>query len=261
MVHLLIVSYRGDAYAGWQRQADDLSVQQVMEEAVSDLVGATVTVIAAGRTDRGVHARGQAAHVRLPEGVLQDGSPKALVHGTNYRLPPDVRVMAAHRMRQGFHARKHALGKEYVYHLVRGSVLSPLDALFAAPAPRHLRLERLREATVLLPGRHDFSAFAKTGGNHTHALRRIDRAEWLEDGARLDFHIEGEGFLRGMVRALVGTLLEVGRGKRPLEDFARLLGGGERADAGPNAPAQGLELRRVLYDPHHFLGDSFPQST
>jgi tRNA pseudouridine38-40 synthase len=244
-VYRLIVAYRGTAYAGWQRQSNALGVQQVLEEALAGLLGRAVSVVGAGRTDAGVHARGQAVHLCLPGPFPEKG----LVFGTNHYLTADVRVMAAESVKTGFHARKHALSKEYRYHLVRARVLSPVDALFAVRAQPDLDLAAVRRATELLPGRHDFSAFALSGGAHTQPWRRILEAEWHEEGPRITFRVVGEGFLRGMVRALVGTLLEVGRGRRSVSDFGELLTGRPRAEAGPTAPPEGLILQRVDYDP------------
>jgi tRNA pseudouridine38-40 synthase len=241
----LLLSYRGAAYAGWQRQENALAVQQVVEEALERLVGHAVRVVGASRTDAGVHARGQAAHLELPRPFAERG----LVHGTNHHLPEDVRVLAADVMPAGFHARKHAWGKEYVYRLSRAPVLSPLDAPFVAHAPGEIDPERVERAVASLPGRHDFSAFALAGGSHGQPFRRIFSAHWEESGEEMRFQVVGEGFLRGMVRALVGTLLEVGGGKRSPEEFVELLAGRRRSEAGPTAPAHGLVLERVLYPP------------
>lgn len=241
----LTLSYRGAAYAGWQRQENALTVQQVLEEALERLVEEPVRVTGASRTDAGVHARGQTAHLELPRPFAERG----LVHGTNRFLPEDVRVLAAAAMPAGFHARKHAWGKEYVYRLSRARVLSPLDSLFVVQAPGELDAEAMAGATASLPGRHDFSAFALAGGSHGQPFRHIFSARWEELGEELRFRVVGGGFLRGMVRALVGTLIEVGLGKRSPESFAGLLAGRPRSAAGPTSPAHGLVLEKVFYPP------------
>jgi tRNA pseudouridine38-40 synthase len=251
----LLLSYRGTAYAGWQRQENALSVQQMVEEALERLLGQAVRIVGASRTDAGVHARGQVAHLELPRPFPEQG----LVFGTNHHLPEDVRVLAVAVMPAGFHARKHAWGKEYVYRLSRAPVLSPLDSLFVAPAPRSLDPMPMARATEALPGRHDFSAFALVGGSHGQPFRRIVSARWEESGEELRFRVVGEGFLRGMVRALVGTLVEIGMGKRSPESFAGLLAGQPRSAAGPTAPAHGLVLERVFY-PREWRVEGDPES-
>jgi tRNA pseudouridine38-40 synthase len=247
MIYRLTLSYRGTAYGGWQRQDNARTVQQVLEEALGDLLGILPPprLTGASRTDAGVHARGQVAHLLLPRPF----PPRGLVHGTNSRLPDDVRVMAAREAPDGFDARRCAAAKEYRYRLSRAPVLSPLDALFVVQVPPRLALAPMAEAARHLPGRHDFSAFALAGGSHHDPHRTILAADWTETGDELLFTITGTGFLRGMVRSLVGTLIEVGLGKRPPSAFAALLTGAPRSTAGPTAPAHGLTLERVLYPP------------
>jgi tRNA pseudouridine38-40 synthase len=246
----LTISYNGERFAGWQRQANALAVQQVVEEALARVLGEPVRVVGASRTDAGVHARGQVASL----GAAAPSAP-ALVHGTNAHLPADVRVLAALPAPRGFHARKHAIAKEYRYHLRRAPVLSPLEAPFALRVDADLDVGAMGDAAARIVGRHDFSAFAKSGGTVGDPHRRIDLAEWVDGGDALTFRIVGEGFLRGMVRALVGTLLEVGRGRRTVAAFAGLLEGGRRGEAGPNAPAHGLVLERVEYAAEWSLGE------
>lgn len=245
MVFKLTLSYRGTNYAGWQRQKNATAVQQVVEEALSRLLGREIGIQGAGRTDAGVHALGQVAHLALPT----DFPARGLVHGTAHLLPPDIRILAAHRMPGGFHARKSALAKEYVYRLYRARIVPPLDEPFVARAPRPLDVGAMRRALLALPGRHDFSAFALEGGSHRDPRRRLFGASLEERGRELRFRFVGDGFLRGMVRSLVGTLVEIGEGKRPPAGMSELLAGRPRAEAGPTAPARGLVLESVYYPP------------
>lgn len=248
MVYRLTISYRGTAYAGWQWQENAASVQQTVEEALGDLLGHPQRIHAAGRTDAGVHARGQTAHLELDRSF----DLKGLVHGTNHRLPRDVRVLAAHRMAHGFHARKHALGKEYLYRVYRGRVVAPLDEPFVLRVESPLDLAAMRRAAAALPGLHDFTAFALQGGSHGQPFRRLYAAAIDEHGRELCLRFFGAGFLRGMVRTLVGTLLEIGRRRRSPENLPHLLARDPRADpprAGATARAHGLSLERVFYPP------------
>ncbi len=249
MRYRLLIAYDGTEYAGWQRQDNALAIQQLAEEAVAAVTGRNVTVHGAGRTDAGVHASGQVAHLDLPAGNVPSGETRrALVQGVNHHLPAAIRVLAADAADDSFHARGSASLKVYIYRLCTAPVIDPFRAPFVVPAPRELDLESMKTAASLITGRHDFSAFAKAGGSHRSPLRTIREAGWAEQGDEIRFRVAGDGFLRGMVRALVGTMLEVGRGRRTPGDLAALLEGGARNAAGPNAPARGLCLDSVEYD-------------
>jgi len=243
MVYRITLSYRGSGYAGWQRQSNATAVQEVVERALTEVLTNEVTLVGASRTDAGVHARGQVAHFHSERAFPCRG----LVHATNGFLPEDVRVMAADRMPEDFHARKHAVSKEYRYRLVRGAIVSPLEGLFAIRARPDLDVGAMRLASETLVGRHDFTAFALAGGSHRSPLRTIMVAEWIESREAATMRLIGDGFLRGMVRSLVGTLIEVGSGQRSVEGFSELLQGRSRGEAGPTAPARGLELHHVTY--------------
>lgn len=250
MVYRLTLSYVGTAYSGWQRQTNALAIQEVVEDALAKVLQERVVLTGAGRTDAGVHARGQVAHLELDREVELS----ALVRGTNHHLPKDVRVMAADHAPAGFHARKSARAKEYHYRLSRAAVIAPLDAPYVVGTRDDLDLSLLRQASHEIVGEHDFTAFALAGGAHRQPRRRVFVASWHEKGCELELHIVGAGFLRGMVRSLVGTLLEVGRGERSVENFKSLLQGAPRSAAGPTAPAHGLVLMGVFYGSEWLAG-------
>jgi tRNA pseudouridine38-40 synthase len=245
VVHALKISYLGSAYQGWQLQPGLPTIQGELERALEAELGTSLRVTGASRTDAGVHARGQVATIRLGCEVAIG----RLVHGVNRRLPEDIRVLESWIAAPDFHPRFDACWKEYHYSVEHRAVLSPLDAdrVLAVPEGVPLDLERLERATAALVGEHDFAAFALVGGAHTTSRRRLDEARWVVDGTRLTLVLRGNGFLRGMVRSIVGTLLEVARGRRSVENFAGLLAGADRSAAGRTAPPHGLCLVEVGY--------------
>ena len=238
-----VVAYDGAGFHGWQRQPGVRTVQETVQDVAQRVLNHPLSIIGASRTDAGVHARGQVAHLDLD----REFACSALVHGTNHRLPADIRVLAAEPAAPDFHARFSASGKEYRYRLSRAAVLTPFDEPFVVRVEGGLDVDALGAGAALLVGRHDFTAFALAGGAHREPERTITAAEWSERGEELVFRVAGDGFLRGMVRGLVGTLLEVGAGRRPVESLAALLQGRARGEAGPTAPARGLILERVFY--------------
>jgi tRNA pseudouridine38-40 synthase len=244
-----VIEYDGTAFEGWQRQSGTTrTVQGVLEEALARLARGRVAVIGAGRTDAGVHAAGQIANARA---ATRLAAPE-LQRAWNALLPRDVAVRALAPAPPDYHARRAARGKLYAYRLWTGSVRSPLRdrrALWKRPP---LDLAAMEDAAAELVGTHDFASFCAAGGDTRGTQRTITRAEWRGAvGGELHFEVEGPGFLRHMVRNLVGSLLEVGRGRRPPAWIAELLAARDRTRAGPTAPARGLTLVRV--------DDGFPE--
>jgi len=239
----LVIEYEGTAYAGWQIQENAVSIQQIIEEAVYSVTGERSRLTGSGRTDSGVHARGQVANFFTHSKIPAD----RLGYALNASLPADIRIVASEEVDLSFHARYHAKKKEYRYTLHVGPHGTALDRRTCVHVRGPLDMEAVREATKYLAGTHDFSAFRGSGSSVKTTVRTIFRAEWTEDGNKLYFTIVGNGFLYNMVRIIVGTLLEIGRGKRPPQDVARLLAPAKRDDAGPTAPAKGLCLMRVYY--------------
>ena len=240
----LLLEYDGTRYHGWQRQAAAATIQQTLEEAVQRLTGETVALIGSGRTDAGVHARGQVANFRTTSAIPI----KAFHDGLNSLLPHDIAVLASTEAPPEFHARKSAPAKTYEYLILNRPSRSPLSHRRAWWIPRPLDLAAMRQAAAILPGEHDFTAFRASGSDHHHAVRRVLAADWeAGPGGQLRFAITATGFLRGMVRSLVGTMVETGRGKAPAARLAELLTSGARHLAGPTAPPQGLYLVEVFY--------------
>lgn len=252
---LLRVAYDGTAYAGWQRQENGPSIQGALEEALAPLAGGAVTVTGAGRTDAGVHADGQAAHVDLPEGF----PPDVVVRSSNARLPADIRVRSAVEVPGDLHARFSAVGKTYRYSWLVSRAGHPLLARTTCLVSPPVDLGRMASAATRLVGTHDFAAFQSSGTPVSSTVRTITGVDLgvrpaedlglrlTEDERVVEFEIRGDGFLRHMVRALAGTLLEIGQRRRPVEDMDRLLAGAPRGEAGPNAPPHGLTLVAVEY--------------
>ena len=240
----LLLEYDGTRYHGWQRQLDAVTIQQTLEEALARLTRAPVTLIGSGRTDAGVHARGQVANFRTQSPIpLQ-----AFHQGLNSMLPKDIAVLEAREALPSFHARKSARAKTYEYRILNRRNRSPLNRHYAWWIAPRLDLTAMAAAAAALTGEHDFTAFRASGSDNINPVRRVLAAAWRDEpGGWLSFTITATGFLRGMVRSLVGTMAEAGRGKAPPTILAELLTSGARHLAGPTAPPQGLYLVEVFY--------------
>lgn len=243
----LTVAYDGTAYAGWQRQRGPDTIQARLEAALEAIEGRGVTVHGAGRTDAGVHAVGQVASVALAHPI----GDAALTRALNAALPADIRVRRVEAAPDGFHARYDALGKTYRYRIDRGPVADPLARRFAWHVPAPLDVDAMRVAAQALVGRHDFAAFqsASGAGSPVSTVRTI-RALSIDaaPAPMLAVTVRGDGYLRHMVRAIVGTLVEVGRRRRAADGLAAVIASKRRGRAGPTAPAHGLCLVQVDYD-------------
>ena len=239
----LILEYDGTNYAGWQIQPNGLSIQQVVEEALAKMLKEPVRVHSSGRTDAGVHARGMVAAFATVKGLPL----RAFSDGLNSLLPPDIAVKEAHDMPEGFSPRFDATGKHYRYTIHRGARRSPLCRHYAWHVRGALNLAAMEQAARHMVGEHDFASFRTAGCAARTTVRRIDSLDLVEEGELLHLDVKGSGFLRNMVRIMVGTLVDVGLGRRRADDVALLFEGvGVRA-AGPTAPPQGLCLMEVYY--------------
>ncbi len=243
----LVLTYDGTDFVGWQRQKAGRSVQAVVEAAIAPLAGRPVSVVGAGRTDAGVHALGQVAHVVLERAV----DPAVAQRALNATLPPDVRVRAASEAPSDFHARFGARRKTYRYYIRRAPWVSPFEHRYVWHIANPLDDRAMAEAAARLVGQHDFAAFQSVGSRVETTERTISRLDVTcredDEGALLVVEIEADGFLRQMARTIVGTLVEVGLGRRAPDDVAAVLASRDRARAGPTAPAGGLFLVRVDY--------------
>ncbi|MDD3579454.1 MAG: tRNA pseudouridine(38-40) synthase TruA [Desulfobacca sp.] len=241
----LLIEYDGSAYHGWQRQHNALTIQEVLETCLSRLTKEHIRVIGSGRTDAGVHALGQVANFK----TATDLPLSAFNAGLNRLLPADIAILAAQEVAPEFDARYAALGKTYEYRLLNRPVRSALHRAYCWWLPMFLDETAIKQASAALIGEHDFSAFQSSGSSIKNPVRRVWAASWdLAGEGWYRFRITANGFLRGMVRSLVGTLVDIGRGKRRPEDIAQILVSRDRCQAGPTAPAQGLYLVQVLYD-------------
>jgi len=244
----VVLEYDGTDFCGFQRQPNGLSVQECLERALLRLTGRETRVVAAGRTDAGVHAWAQVVNFRSSSRISVADWPAAL----NSALPASIAALEAREAPEGFHARRCAKRKAYLYRLLNRPVRSPLEARYAWHYPRPLNLESMLQALQAARGKHDFSAFARREpGDRRSPVRTLSEARCWREGEVVNVLLEADGFLYHMARSLVGTLVEIGAGARPAEDMAELLRSGERSRAGATAPPQGLFLARVDYDCEH----------
>jgi tRNA pseudouridine38-40 synthase len=239
----LTLAYDGTRFVGWQRQASGESIQGLLEDALARIEGAPVTAHGAGRTDAGVHALAQVASAR----VTFTHEAATVQRALNAVLPPDIRVTDVEDAPLDFHARFGARSKCYRYQIANTPVASPFVRAYCWHVPEPLDRGAMREAAAALVGTHDFAAFQSAGTEVHTSVRTLTRSEWSDEGPLLVYEVAGNGFLRHMVRAMVGTMVEVGRGWRPASQVAALLAGGSRPEAGGTAPPHGLALARVEY--------------
>ena len=246
----LTLQYDGTDFHGWQMQTDQRTVQGELTRVLSLIEGHEVVVHGSGRTDAGVHAEGQVASVQLARAI----TPEKLRAAVNGNLGRDARVLEVQEAGDDFHARFSALGKSYVYRVVKAPVMSPFWDRYAYQEARALDLERMRAGAKLFLGEHDWTAFSSAQSDAETKVRTItdlEISERWDDRGRcnlLEMTVTADGFLRYMVRSLAGSLLALGRHEIDEATISRALSRGERSVAGPTAPACGLTLLRVQYD-------------
>lgn len=239
----ITLAYDGTEFHGWQRQPRAATVQGLLMECCARILGEAVVVTGASRTDAGVHALRQVASLE----TASDMAAVTLQRALNATLPPAIRVREAVEAPAGFDARRHARGKRYAYLIDRGAEADPFLRRFAWHAPGARNTEAMAGALRAIVGKHDFSAFCAAPGRARSPICTVHSARLVTRRARLVALVSGDSFLHHMVRNVVGSLVEVGRGARPVEWMAAVLQSRDRRRAGPTAPAQGLVLVRVLY--------------
>lgn len=244
------IAYDGTNYCGWQKQKNGISIQSTLEEQLSTITNHNVTLHGAGRTDAGVHALAMTAHFHTKSRIKCE----ALQNGLNSMLPRSIRVINASNEQPDFHARYSAKAKTYLYNIFTGPVQMPTERLFAVHVPFKLNIKAMTKCLQIICGTHDFSSFEasgsrdKTNTKGRGANRKIIAASIREKAANTyQFEISGDGFLRHMVRNLVGTILEVGKNRRTIEEFQQALEAKSRSAAGATAPAHGLFLKEIYY--------------
>ncbi|MCX8032036.1 MAG: tRNA pseudouridine(38-40) synthase TruA [Thermoleophilia bacterium] len=240
------LQYDGTGLHGWAKQDGLLTVQGCLEKAFETVLGEAPSMRVAGRTDAGVHARRQVVSLDLPQGLELDRLRASL----NALTPPGIAVLGIFPAPRDFDARKDAVSRTYRYFIFRGPVRSPFWDRYSWHVPYPLDMAAMQEAAAIMVGQHNLTAFTPADTEHVYFERRVFRCRWgRRTGGCVYLEIEAEAFLRHMVRVLVGTIVEVGMGKRTVSDFAQLLEGRPRTAAGPTAPACGLFLWDVRYKP------------
>ncbi|MHC4934481.1 MAG: tRNA pseudouridine(38-40) synthase TruA, partial [Planctomycetota bacterium] len=239
----ITIAYEGTAYAGWQVQPNATTVQGVLERAAEAINGEPTSVLGAGRTDAGVHARGQAARVT----IARDIDPERLPHALNANLPEDVVVRHAKPVTADFHPIRDAIAKHYRYTLRVARFSDPFDRRHSLLVPERLNVDAMERAAGLLVGTHDFRGFQKSGSPRNTTVRTLSQLDVARSGDYIHLHFVGNGFLYGMARNLAGTLLRVGQETLDPEAIPAGLTRGGREIAGPSLPPRGLCLMEVHY--------------
>ena len=248
----LDIAYDGANYYGWQYQPGKLTLQGILEERLSRMLKDTIRLQSAGRTDTGVHAWGQVANFYTSHNI----APDALLRGLNSMLPKDILVTRASEAEESFHARFQVKDKTYIYRIIQSHFISPFERNYAWHIFFRLNLEAMRQAAQYIVGTHNFASFQGSGCTNQQLEKTVYTLELAEDTSTsmcgishrlIHITIQADGFLRHMVRNIVGTLVEVGRGRLAPENMAHILAACDRTQAGPTAPACGLYLAEVRY--------------
>ena len=239
----LIIEYDGTNYCGWQRQKNGVSVQEAIEKVLEKILRENAKLTGAGRTDSGVHAKGQAANFRTSSRL----APERIKNALNANLPSDISIKSVKGVKEGFNAQFDAKSKIYRYLICNSKDRSPFLGRYSVNFDYTLDIPSMRKAAKALLGRHDFSSFKSLHSSAKTSVRNLKGLTIRKKGIWISIDVEADGFLYNMVRAIVGTLVEIGRGKVPVRMIEKILNGRNRSFAGPTLPAKGLTLMKVKY--------------
>lgn len=238
-----IVEYDGTDYAGWQIQKNHVTIQEKIEEALLTLGKGHITVTGAGRTDSGVHAKGQCGHFDIETNIPAEKFQFIL----NSKLPKDIRIKKSWQAEDGFHSRFSAKGKRYIYRIINAPHASALLGRFTMHVPEKLDIDKMTEAAKYIVGTHDFRAFCAQGSSVKTTVRTVNKVEISKQDELIEITVEGTGFLYNMVRIIAGTLIEVGKNKKTPLQVKEIIEGKIRKEAGMTADAKGLTMDEVFY--------------
>ena len=239
----LTIQYEGTQYSGWQRQKEQPTIQQCIEEAISKVVQEDVTILGAGRTDAGVHARGQAAHLKTESSLPVQN----IKNGTNANLPADIRICDITEVNESFHAIRDAVKREYRYFIYNNKDVSVLWRRFALYYRQPLNIGKLKQYCRVLKGTHDFSSFASSDDANESKVRKISKFTVHKKDSLITFIIQGNAFLQHQVRTMIGTMLDFERNNKSVHDLREVLEKRNREYAGQTGKAHGLWLWKVWY--------------
>lgn len=240
----LLIEYDGTQYAGWQWQSNGRTIQEALSKAIEKVVQEKVTIYGSSRTDARVHALGQVANFRTTSDIPSE----RLIHAINFYLPHDIAVKEAKDVTESFHAQFCAKSKVYRYTLFNDWIRTSLNRDFCYVCGSQLNMDKMIAATRYLIGTHDFTSFTTQAQSEKNRIRTIKKLDIKKEGKYIYFILEADGFLYNMVRTIVGTLIEIGRGKITMECMKDILDAKNRKLAGPTAPAKGLCLMEVKYE-------------
>lgn len=240
----LTIQYDGSNYSGWQSQLEKLGIQEVLEEALKEITGENINLISSGRTDAKVHSLGQVANFRTRATIPAEKFKEVI----NNNLPVDIRIIESEEVDFDFHARFDAKKKRYSYRITNKEIPNPLDWNYSYNIERPLNIEEMKASLAYFLGEHDFKSFMGPRSEVSSTIRTIYKIDLIEEDGFINIIIEGNSFLRYMIRIIIGTLIFIGHRKIKKEDLPNIIKSRDRRAAGPTAPGRGLFLEKVFYD-------------